>query len=121
MRPALHRVRLSGSAKGFRAKPKKGPFGFQGESNVVARCWVRYSPDPVGQCLFLPGRLDRADPLGIVDQQLTVGQHCVVDGMPVTAQRGQWLADAPATRASTAHRHHMRAAAGAVRPSAAPM
>ena len=85
---------------------------------MVAHCWVRYS---VEQRLVLPGRLDRGDPLGIVDQQLTVGQHRVVDGMPVTAPRGQWLADAPATRASTAHRHHMRAAAGAVRPSAAPM
>ena len=60
---------------------------------------------PVEQRLVHPDRLDRADPLGIVDQQLTVGQHRVVDGMPVTAQRGQWLADAPATRASTAHRH----------------
>ena len=84
---------------------------------MVAHCWVRYS---VEQRLVLPGRLDQGDPLGIVDQQLTVGQHRVVDGMPVTAPRGQWLADAPATRASTAHRHHMRAAAGAVRPSAAP-
>jgi hypothetical protein len=52
---------------------------------------------------------------------LTVGLDRVVDGMPVIAPRGQWFADAPATRASTAHRHHMRAAAGAVRSSAAPM
>jgi hypothetical protein len=26
---------------------------------------------------------------------LTAGQRRVVDGMPVTAQRGQWLADTP--------------------------
>ena len=88
---------------------------------MVVHCWVRPFPEPVEQRLVLPGRLDRGDPLGIVDQQLTVGQDRVVDGMPVTAQRGRWFADAPATRASTAHRHHMRAAAGAVRPSAAPM
>jgi hypothetical protein len=51
-------------------------------------------PDPGQLRLVHADRLDRADPLGIVDQQLTVGRHRVVDGMPVTAQRDHWLADA---------------------------
>ena len=58
---------------------------------MVAHCCA-VLPESVEQRLVLPGRLDRADPFGIVDQQLTVGQDRVVDGMPVTAQRGRWLA-----------------------------
>ena len=42
-----------------------------GESNVVAHCWVRYSRLNSVSSIQHPGRLDRADPLGIVDQQLT--------------------------------------------------
>ena len=49
---------------------------------MVVHCWVRPFPEPVEQRLVHPGRLDRADPLGIVDQQLTVGQDRVVDSMP---------------------------------------
>ena len=77
------------------------PFGFQGGVERGRPLLGAVLPDPVEQRLVHPGRLDRADPLGIVDQQLTVGRRRVVDGMPVTAPRGHWLADAPATRAST--------------------
>ena len=57
------------------------PFGFRGVERGRPLLGAAL-PGPVGQRLVLPGRLDRADPLGIVDQQLTVGQRRVVDGMP---------------------------------------
>ena len=81
------------------------PFGFQGGVERRRPLLSALPPDPVEQRLVHPGRLDRADPRRIVDQQPTVGQHRVVYGMPVTAPRGQWLADAPATsyRSSPSH------------------
>ena len=33
---------------------RKGPFGFQGESNVVAHCWVRYCPSRLNSVWSFP-------------------------------------------------------------------
>ena len=56
------------------------PFGFQGGVERGRPLLGAVLPDPVGQRLVHPDRLDRGDPLGIIDQQLTVGQRRVVDG-----------------------------------------
>jgi hypothetical protein len=77
-------------------------------------------PGPVEQRLVHTDRLDRADPLGIVDQQPTVGSivSLTVCPSPPNVANGS---QTPSDQSIYAHRHHMRAAAGAVRPSAAPM
>ncbi|MGB3015004.1 MAG: hypothetical protein WBB41_10320, partial [Candidatus Nanopelagicales bacterium] len=56
------------SADGFIAD-RGGPFGFRGGVECGRPLLGAVLPKSVEQRLVLPGRLDRADPLGIVDQQ----------------------------------------------------
>ena len=102
MRPALHRVRLSGSAKGFRAA-EKGPRIFR-ESNAFARCGC--GTPPTGWTVSVPSRSPGSGrSAGIVDQQLTVVSIVSLTNArhsptwPMACRR-------PCHQSIYAHRHH---------------
>ena len=88
--PVQPRLRPPGQPPGHRPgvparrdvdQPVAGHVGEGGGPFLLA---VR--PGAVEQGLVHPDRPDRPDPVGVVDQQLPVGDHGVVDGVPVAAQ-----------------------------------
>ena len=52
----------------------------------VHHCWVRQRPRRQNRVSSRPSAADRADPFGILDQRCPIGDHRVVDGVPVAAE-----------------------------------